>query len=87
MLLLLSGWPPEVFAMLSLSEVIRMLVLSFECLLSLGDWSGGGGEHNSGWLNFAKKRRGKEDSEAEKEDMKQSISRGIMDGNYKNTWH
>jgi hypothetical protein len=53
----------------------------------MGDWSGGGGEHNSGWLNFAKKRRGKEDSEAEKEDMKQSISRGIMDGNYKNTWH
>ena len=64
-----------------------MLVLLFERLLSMGDLSGGGSEHNSGWLNFAKKKRGKEDSDAEKEDRKQSISIVIMDGNYKKTWH
>ena len=58
MLLLSSGWPPEVFAMLSLSEVIRMLVLSFERLSSMGDRSGGGGEHNSGRWNFAKNKEG-----------------------------
>jgi hypothetical protein len=49
--------------------------------------SGGGSEHNSGQWNFAKIKKGKEDSEAEKEDRKQSISRGIMDGNYKKTRH
>ncbi len=64
-----------------------MLVLSFERILSMGDWSGGGCEHNSGRWNFTKNKKGKEDSEAEKEYRKQSISRGIMDGNNKKTWH
>jgi hypothetical protein len=63
-----------------------MLVLLFERLLPIGDWSGGGSEYNSGWWNFSKNKKGKEDSEAEKEERKQSISRGIMDGNYKGTW-
>ena len=63
-----------------------MLVLLFERLLSMGDLSGGGSEHNSGLLNFAKNKRGEEeidaekaDSDAEEEDRKQSIS--------KKTWH
>jgi hypothetical protein len=36
---------------------MRMLVLLFERLLSMGDLSGGGSEHNRGQLNFAKNKK------------------------------